>query len=117
MTTNSTESNTTTNVTSNATTDATTAATTDATTNALSGAGQSALSLPDRLAVDPRSPHYNEAVLSRDIGIRFKGAERHDVEEYCVSEGWIKVASGRARDRRGNPILIKLLGPVEPFFK
>ena len=73
--------------------------------------------LPDRLSVDPKSPFYDEAVLSREIGIRFKGVERHDVEEYCVSEGWIRVASARARDRRGQPILIKLNGAVEPYFK
>lgn len=88
-----------------------------AASNTAPATASAALALPDRLSVDPRSPHYNEAVLSREIGIRFKGVERHDVEEYCVSEGWIKVASGRARDRRGNPILIKLAGPVEPYFK
>jgi Protein of unknown function (DUF3297) len=73
--------------------------------------------LPDRLSVDPRSPYYNEQVLSRDVGIRFKGVEKTNVEEYCISEGWIRVAAGKARDRYGNPLLIKLNGPVEAYFK
>ncbi|OQW55484.1 MAG: glutathione peroxidase [Proteobacteria bacterium SG_bin9] len=73
--------------------------------------------LPDRLSNDPRSPYYNEAVLARDIGIRFKGVEKNNVEEYCISENWIRVAAGSARDRYGNPVTIKLTGKVEPFFK
>ncbi len=73
--------------------------------------------LPDRLAVDPRSPHHVAAVLEHAIGIRFNGQERVDVEEYCVSEGWIKVATGKARDRRGNPLLLKLKGAVEAFYR
>jgi Protein of unknown function (DUF3297) len=73
--------------------------------------------LPDRLSIDPNSTHYNEAALRREIGIRFKGAERSDVEEYCISEAWIKVAAGRAIDRRGRPILIKLKGTVEAYYK
>jgi hypothetical protein len=73
--------------------------------------------LPDRLAVDPRSPHHVAAVFEHEIGIRFNGKERHDVEEYCVSEGWIKVASGKTVDRKGRPLLIKLAGPVEPFYR
>lgn len=72
---------------------------------------------PDRLSIDPDSPHFNEKVLSRDIGVRFKGVERSDVEEYCISEGWIKVAAGRATDRRGKSLLIKLKGDVKPYFK
>ncbi|MBK6725804.1 MAG: DUF3297 family protein [Xanthomonadales bacterium] len=72
---------------------------------------------PDRLSVNPRSPFYDEAVLARGIGIRFKGVERNDVEEYCVSEGWVRVAAGRTLDRRGNPITFKHPGPVEPYFK
>ena len=72
--------------------------------------------LPDRLCVDPRSPHYDEAVLSRPIGVRFNGRERVDVEEYCISEGWIRVPAGRALDRRGRPMTIKLHGAVEPHF-
>ena len=77
----------------------------------------SAPELPDRLSVDPRSPYYNEAVLARDIGIRFKGVEKTNVEEYCVSEGWIRVAAGAAKDRFGNPLTIKLKGAVEPYFR
>jgi hypothetical protein len=73
--------------------------------------------LPDRLSTDPRSPYYDAAILSRDIGIRFKGAEKTNVEEYCVSEGWIRVAAGNARDRHGNPLTIKLTGTVEPYFR
>lgn len=73
--------------------------------------------LPDRLAVDPRSPHHDAAVLERDIGIRFNGSERSDVEEYCISEGWVKIASGRSVDRRGRPLLIKLKGTVEAFYR
>jgi hypothetical protein len=73
--------------------------------------------LPDRLSTDPRSPFYNAEVLQRDVGIRFKGAEKTNVEEYCVSEGWVKVPAGAAKDRYGNPLLIKLSGPVEPYFR
>ena len=73
--------------------------------------------LPDHLSNDPRSPHYNEAVLSRDVGIRFNGKEKTNVEEYCVSEGWIRVAAGKAVDRRGNPLTIKLTGTVEPYYR
>ena len=72
--------------------------------------------LPDRLSVDPLSPHYAPAVLEHDIGIRINGNERHDGEEYCVSEGWIKVAAGKTVDRHGRPLLIKLRGKVEPFY-
>ncbi|SFM17930.1 Protein of unknown function [Bradyrhizobium sp. NFR13] len=77
----------------------------------------SADQLPDRLSTDPRSPFYNAEVLQRDVGIRFKGAEKTNVEEYCVSEGWIRVPAGAAKDRYGNPLLIKLSGPVEPYFR
>lgn len=73
--------------------------------------------LPDRLSTDPRSPHYVEAVLEHDIVIRFNGKERVDVEEYCISEGWIKVAAGKTLDRRGRPLLITLKGAVEPFYR
>ena len=72
---------------------------------------------PDRLSNDPRSPHYNEELLARGIGIRFKGMEKTNVEEYCVSEGWIRVAAGKARDRHGNPLTVKLSGAVEPYFR
>lgn len=73
--------------------------------------------LPDRLSTDPDSPFYNEALLQRDVGIRFDGKERTNVDEYCVSEGWIRVVAGKAVDRRGKPLTIKLKGKVEPFFK
>lgn len=72
---------------------------------------------PDRLSIDPRSPYFNAEVLQRDVGIRFKGAEKTNVEEYSVSEGWVRVAAGKALDRHGNPLTIKLTGPVEPYFK
>ena len=72
---------------------------------------------PDRLSVDPKSPYYNAEILSRDIGIRFKGAEKTNVEEYCISEGWIRVPAGTAKDRHGNPLTLKVHGPVEPYFK
>jgi Protein of unknown function (DUF3297) len=73
--------------------------------------------LPDHLSTDPSSPHYNAEVLEREIGIRFNGAEKTNVEEYCVSEGWIRVAVGKTVDRKGNPLTIKLNGKVEPYFQ
>jgi hypothetical protein len=73
--------------------------------------------LPDRLSVDPNSPHYSAEVLKHDIGVRFNGVEKTNVEEYCVSEGWIRVAAGKAVDRHGNPLTIKLKGTVEPYFR
>jgi len=73
--------------------------------------------LPDRLSTDPDSPYYNEELLAKDIGIRFAGQEKTNVEEYCISEGWIRVAAGNAKDRFGKPLTIKLKGPVEPYFK
>jgi hypothetical protein len=72
---------------------------------------------PDRLSNDPRSPYFNGEALAHDIGIRFKGVEKTNVEEYSVSEGWIRVAAGKALDRHGNPLTIKLTGKVEPYFK
>ena len=72
---------------------------------------------PDRLSLNPRSPHFDADLLSRGIGIRFKGQEKTNVEEYCVSEGWIRVAAGRSLDRHGQPMTIKLQGPVEPYFQ
>jgi|SRR5439155_13617317 len=71
---------------------------------------------PDRLSLDPRSPHFDADILRRGIGIRFKGRERHDVEEYSVSEGWIRVQAGKTMDRHGRPLTIKLTGEVEPYF-
>ena len=73
--------------------------------------------LPDRLSIDPQSKHYVAAVFEHDIGIRFNGKERHDVEEYCVTERWIKVAAGKARDRKGKPLMITLKGAVEVYFR
>ena len=73
--------------------------------------------LPDRLCNDPKSPHFNEEILKREVGIRFNGVEKTNVEEYCVSEGWIRVVAGKAKDRAGNAMTIKLRGKVEPFFK
>jgi len=71
---------------------------------------------PDRLSVDPSSPFYDETVLARGVGVRFRGVERRDVEEYCVSESWIRAAAGKALDRRGQPLVIKMTGVVEPYF-
>lgn len=73
--------------------------------------------LPDHLSIDPRSPHHVAAVFEHDIGIRFNDRERMDVEEYCVSEGWVKVAAGKTVDRKGKPLLIKLKGKVEAFYR
>ena len=73
--------------------------------------------LPDRLSVNPNSPYYDEAVLARGVGIRFKGVEKTNVEEYCVSEGWVRLSAGKALDRAGNPMTVKLKGPVEPYFR
>ena len=72
---------------------------------------------PDRLSVNPDSPFHDEATLKREVGVRFKGVEKFNVEEYCVSERWIRVAAGPAKDRRGNPLTIKLSGEVEVWFK
>jgi uncharacterized protein DUF3297 len=73
--------------------------------------------LPDRLSNDPKSPFFDEEILKRDVGIRFNGVEKTNVEEYCVSEGWIRVAAGNAKDRAGRPMTLKLKGKVEPYFK
>ena len=73
--------------------------------------------LPDRLAANPKSPHHNAKLLERGVGIRFNGAEKTNVEEYCVSEGWIKVAAGKTVDRKGNPMTITLKGVVEPYMR
>lgn len=71
---------------------------------------------PDRLAVNPTSPFHDPAALERGVGVRFNGIERDDVEEYSVGEGWIRVQAGKARDRRGNPMTLKINGSVEPYF-
>lgn len=72
---------------------------------------------PDRLSVDPASPYYDAEILARGVGVRFKGQERTNVDEYCVSEGWVRVVAGAAKDRRGQPLTLKLNGPVEPYFR
>jgi hypothetical protein len=73
--------------------------------------------LPDRLSVNPASPFYNEELLQQEVGIRFNGVEKTNVEEYCVSEGWIRVPAGAAKDRFGQPLTIKLKGKVEPYMR
>ncbi len=73
--------------------------------------------LPDRLSLDPRSPYCDQDILRGGVGIRFNGKEKTNVEEYCVSEGWIRVSAGRSRDRYGNPMTLKLKGKVEPYIE
>jgi uncharacterized protein DUF3297 len=73
--------------------------------------------LPDRLSLDPRSPFHDAELLTRGVGIRFNGAERTNVEEYCISEGWIRVVAGKALDRRGQPMTMKMRGRVEPYLQ
>ncbi|MBL8550705.1 MAG: DUF3297 family protein [Hyphomonadaceae bacterium] len=73
--------------------------------------------LPDRLSVQPESPYYNAEILARDIGVRFNGVEKSNVDEYCVSEGWVRVSVGRTKDRRGRDMTMKLKGKVEPYFR
>ena len=73
--------------------------------------------LPDHLSIDPRSQHHHRAVFDHDIGIRLNGKERLDVEEYCISEGWVKVPAGKTLDRTGKPLLIKLKGTVEAYYR
>ncbi|MCX8498069.1 MAG: DUF3297 family protein [Caulobacteraceae bacterium] len=73
--------------------------------------------LPDRLSVNPKSPYYDADLLQQGIGILFKGVEKTNVEEYCVSEGWVRLSVGNTVDRKGNPMTIKLQGPVEPFIR
>ena len=73
--------------------------------------------LPDRLSTDPDSPYYDADVLARNVGVRFRGEDKTNVDEYCVSEGWVRLAVGNARDRKGKPLTIKLAGPVEPYWR
>lgn len=73
--------------------------------------------LPDRLSTNPKSPFFNAELLEQDIGIRFKGVEKTNVEEYCISENWVRISVGTAKDRAGNPMTVKLQGPVEPYFR
>ena len=72
---------------------------------------------PDRLSSNPTSPFYDEAVLARGVGIKFKGEEKTNVDEYCISEGWVRLTLGKQVDRKGNPLTVKLTGPVEPYFQ
>jgi len=72
---------------------------------------------PDRLAINPRSDYFDADKLQRGVGIRFKGRERTDVDEYCISEGWVRVQAGKTVDRRGQPLTIKLNGPVEAWYQ
>lgn len=72
---------------------------------------------PDHVSVNPRSPHFDADKLRRGIGIRFKGRERTDIEEYCISEGWVRVQAGKTVDRKGQPLTIKLTGPVEAWYQ
>ena len=72
---------------------------------------------PDRLSVNPDSPFYDASLLERGVGVRFKGVDKTNVEEYCVSEGWVRLAVGKSMDRRGQPLTVKLQGPVEPYFR
>lgn len=72
---------------------------------------------PDHLSIDPSSPHFDQAALQRGVGIRFKGVERKDVEEYSIAEGWVRVALGKKVDRHGRPLTIKLTGQVEAWFQ
>jgi hypothetical protein len=74
-------------------------------------------SLPDHLSIDPRSPHYVSAIFEHDVGIRFNGKDRNDVDEYCISEGWIRVPVGKSVDRKGRALTIKLKGTVEAFYR
>ena len=72
---------------------------------------------PDRLASNPNSPFYDAEVLDRGVGVRFKGVEKTNVDEYCVSEGWVRLSVGNTKDRHGNAMTIKLQGTVEPYFR
>ncbi|MDG2523120.1 DUF3297 family protein [Caulobacter segnis] len=73
--------------------------------------------LPDRLSVNPNNPHYNAEILERNVGIRFNGVEKTNVDEYCVSEGWVRVSVGKAVNRKGEAMTVKLNGVVEPYFR
>lgn len=84
---------------------------------ASTASGEAAPPLPDRLSIDPNSPHHNATVFEREIGIRFNGKEREDVAEYCLSEGWVRIPSSKALDRKGQPLLMKLKGKVEVYYR
>ncbi len=72
---------------------------------------------PDRLSVNPNSPFYDQAILARGVGVRFKGQEKTNVDEYCISEGWVRLTVGKQMDRKGNALTVKLNGEVEPYFQ
>jgi hypothetical protein len=72
---------------------------------------------PDRLASNPKSPFYNQELLERGVGVRFKGVDKNNVDEYCVSEGWVRLTVGTTVDRKGNPLTMKVQGTVEPYFR
>jgi len=84
---------------------------------AVSVSGAGADVPPDRLAINPRSPHFDGDKLQRGVGIRFKGVVRNNVEEYCISEGWVRVQAGKTMDRKGQPLTLKLSGPVEAWYE
>lgn len=90
---------------------------TDTTTDTTTPSATDRPALPDHLSADPRSPHHLAAVFEHDIGIRLNDKERVDVEEYCISEGWVKVPAGKTRDRKGQPLLMKVKGKVEAYYK
>jgi hypothetical protein len=73
--------------------------------------------MPDRLSVNPKSPFYNAELLERGVGVRFNGADKNNVEEYCVSEGWVRLAVGKTVDRHGNAMTVKYKGTVEPYMR
>jgi len=81
------------------------------------GAADATDTPPDRLAISPSSPHFDAERLRRGVGIRFKGTQRTNIEEYCISEGWVRVQAGKSMDRKGNPLTIKLNGPVEAWYE
>jgi hypothetical protein len=72
---------------------------------------------PDRLSANPGNPFYDAAALERGVGVRFKGVDKNNVDEYCVSEGWVRLTAGAAKDRKGNSMTVKLQGPVEPYYR
>jgi hypothetical protein len=72
---------------------------------------------PDRLATNPKSPYHDPALLERGVGVRFKGVDKTNVDEYCVSEGWVRLTLGNSVDRKGNPLTMKMTGTVEPYFR
>ena len=73
--------------------------------------------LPDRLSTDPESPFYDADILARNVGVRFKGEDKTNVDEYCVSEGWVRLAVGKTVDRNGNAMTVKYKGKVEPYLR